>query len=1127
MTNEVIREKLSKIEKDETIQNLMAQANARYILFNTAEDRRNFPPYTIRDNSLNILALYYLNFGCSFAENENFNEAIEPLEKGASLLEFVHSAEANKRDTSDYYGLIAALSYYVSFQYSKSFILIKKFKSDSVISRLIHLFLLRNFTALTQEISSLLVDETYQDAYITENIQDLQGEAQQKIYEITIAKALDAFLKYFYSGDNELLHNAKSMLRNLKEIAELESDPGIWWVIRLLLLISDGFSHASLWNSLRAHFDLNDHQVKGYIKALVYMNPRGIYELFITQRRSLDKVLHNQTGCIVSIPTSSGKTRIAELSILDCMIRDSDNKVLYIAPFRSLAFEVENSLAPILDNADISVSHLYGGSLYSKLDEKVIKDSDVIIATPEKAKAILRGNQEFIDQIKLIIIDEGHLLGPEKRNVINEMFYEELRYYMDQNGGKFLLLSAVLPNSEDLALWLTKSDQTVYKDHWRPSDERLGILEWSGRHVNLNWISKDEERASFNRRFIVAEELPLKKREWVVKTNPGNKNEAVAATAYKFRAFGSALIFVGRKDSVFVMAKAYLKSIGSASMDHAWKNTADWRAFELACLETYGNTGNSWLDFARKGILCHNADLHSDVRLPLERLMRADKPLVIIATSTLGQGVNLGVSTVIFSTLRQARSEISSRDFWNIAGRAGRAFVDHEGKILVAMETAGKSQRAVAAEARTIRRKYFNKKRIDHAKSGIMLLIIELKELAEDNDIDFDLLLQLITENRTHEIGLEAQRIDDKLDWIDDTLLTLQTLNNPTGEIDISWSESFFATSLASIQAENERSISAGEVSDFLQARIRGILEKVGDDREKWNMIVRSGLPLNTDLIIEERLDAIIDLVQESFKNDFSIVETKIELLSSLEAILEDLPILVENGSTVQSISKDEIRTKWLNGASLSQILPLENATVIITKLYTFNLPWILNGIAKKMRILELDEEAETIEELSILVEAGLPSLKKVKIYQAGIRSRSAANELGEQFEDEDWDKSIYSYKRDLIANEDEYKMFASANTVEWLELLIRVTTRRDIKVTKVPSFKFGDIYMSTSTLVARQINGIQYLMSPDLQVIEDVSAGDIDFTPVNDIPGIEFIYNDFTELWEMQVHNPYVHLID
>src|SRR5689334_10688839 len=131
MKDEVIRQKLGVLNRDNLIQNFISQANARYILLNTSEARDNFPPYTIIDDNLNLLALYYLNFGCSFAENNNFEEAINPLEKGASLLEFIHSAEVSKSVNSNYYGLIAALAYYVGFQYSKAFILIGKFKSTS------------------------------------------------------------------------------------------------------------------------------------------------------------------------------------------------------------------------------------------------------------------------------------------------------------------------------------------------------------------------------------------------------------------------------------------------------------------------------------------------------------------------------------------------------------------------------------------------------------------------------------------------------------------------------------------------------------------------------------------------------------------------------------------------------------------------------------------------------------------------------------------------------------------------------------------------------------------------------------------------------------------------------------
>ena len=638
--------RLKRINERLSFQNLIAQAHARYILLNTSESRDNFPPYTIEDGSLNILALYYLDIGCSFAESQDLDNAREPMEKGASILEHVHGPESNKNRLSNYYSLVSALSFYVSFQYSKSFILIKKTKSDTIISKLIALFLQRNFYELSREVEILVVNKIYSDEFIAENDDKIDGD--DKIYAITIAKSLNGFIEYFHTGDNRYLYAAKASLHIIKEIAELNNEPSIWWVIRLLLLISDGFDEASLWNSLGKHFDIESPILKKYIKSLVYLSPRGVHELFITQRKSLTKVLNlENNGCIVSMPTSSGKTRIAEIAIMDCFIKHPENKVLYIAPFRSLAFEVENSLEKTLNNIGITLSHLYGGSLFSRLDEKIIEESDIIIATPEKAKAILRADRAIADLIKLVIIDEGHLLGPDKRLIVNEIFFEELRFFMENNGGRFLLLSAVLPNAEDLSLWLTKSKETIYKDTWRPSDERFGILEWTGEQVNLEWFNKDEERPSFNKKFILCEQLPLEHRQRKPRYFPGNKNEAVAATTSKLRFFGTALIFVGLKASVFKMAEAYLSSLGNELDDFNWTNKFDWKAYELACIETYGDN-NDWLLYAKKGILCHHGALHVDVRLPLERLMRNDKPLVIISTSTLGQGVNLGVSSVIF-----------------------------------------------------------------------------------------------------------------------------------------------------------------------------------------------------------------------------------------------------------------------------------------------------------------------------------------------------------------------------------------------------------------------------------------------------------------------------------------------
>jgi hypothetical protein len=142
MTIEELSIKLERLNADDYLQNLIAQANARSILLNTEDTKEHFPRYTIQDDGLNLLAFQYLNIGCQLAEAESLERARYPLEIGANILEFVHSSAINRKYDSGYFGLIAALSYYVSFQYSKSYILIGKIEADTRIGVLLSKFLI-------------------------------------------------------------------------------------------------------------------------------------------------------------------------------------------------------------------------------------------------------------------------------------------------------------------------------------------------------------------------------------------------------------------------------------------------------------------------------------------------------------------------------------------------------------------------------------------------------------------------------------------------------------------------------------------------------------------------------------------------------------------------------------------------------------------------------------------------------------------------------------------------------------------------------------------------------------------------------------------------------------------------
>ncbi len=288
-----------------------------------------------------------------------------------------------------------------------------------------------------------------------------------------------------------------------------------------------------------------------------------------------------------------------------------------------------------------------------------------------------------------------------------------------------------------------------------------------------------------------------------------------------------------------------------------------------------------------------------------------------------------------------------------------------------------------------------------------------------------------------------------------------------------------------------------------------------------------SGLPLSSDLTLEDRLTEIVGTFPSEFElNDVSI-EDKVELLSKLETFVMDLPVIQEDGEAYDSPMKDAIRLGWLTGKPIAELKKHDGAESITRDLYGFKLPWILNGIAKKLRNIELFDHAFLIEEIAVLLEAGLPSMTKVKVYQAGIRSRSAANEIGNLFDDDPWERSIRSYKSDLIIHKDYYKSQVSEISGEWIEILSLASRKPEFTVKVVPNFTFGNIHEKTNTLLPKLIQGVQYLVSPDLKVIERLEPNAINYSEVNNVPGVSFDYDSIDECWKMICKNPHVRIED
>jgi len=85
------------------------------------------------------------------------------------------------------------------------------------------------------------------------------------------------------------------------------------------------------------------------------------------------------------------------------------------------------------------------------------------------------------------------------------------------------------------------------------------------------------------------------------------------------------------------------------------------------------------------------------------------------------------------------------------------------------------------------------------------------------------------------------------------------------------------------------------------------------------------------------------------------------------------------------------------------------------------------------------------------------------------------------------------------------------------------MSRNREVTIFPISAFNLPNVSMPPSMLIAREINGKQYLTSPDLKYIEEVSSLDIDFGSVNYIDGIYFKYNTTRRVYEMIIENPFV----
>ncbi len=378
---------------------------------------------------------------------------------------------------------------------------------------------------------------------------------------------------------------------------------------------------------------------------------------FVPDAFQLEAVrLGEQGDVIVSAPTGSGKTWIAEQAIARELARGG--RAWYASPLKALSNAKFLEFGRIFGPGNVGL--LTG-------DHKVNTEAPLIIGTTEILRNQLYDAQSYGHDLTadLVVLDEAHYLGDPERGVV----WEEVLIYLPSRV-KLLLLSATVANAGELAAWLGRSrgrEVAVVTGGERPVP-LVGLCLWpSGHLVELSAAGRRGSGGRGNRRPFFQIQMPNSK------------------------------VMTALRDLDLLPAIFFLKSradcdaaLGQAGGPPA--ETAERFAARQALLSEYLEKYPFLADhphlgrIRRQAVAAHHAGHLPHYKLMVEDLMSRGLLDAIFATSTVSAGVNFPARTVVVRQSDrfdgQGFSDLTANEFTQMTGRAGRRGRDHIGFAL-------------------------------------------------------------------------------------------------------------------------------------------------------------------------------------------------------------------------------------------------------------------------------------------------------------------------------------------------------------------------------------------------------------------------------------------------------------
>ena len=530
--------------------------------------------------------------------------------------------------------------------------------------------------------------QNYEKKYLTNLPKHFQRSTAYELASLYhLAKSVEIMGEYMMRGTpnkvNVLLEmNFEKSITYCRKSGQMELE----LIILMLQLTFKKMAENSIWTVANR---INS-RVKEFTKMTV-KSKKPVFELMYPQREAiLEQGLLDPASraIVVTLPTSSGKTMIAEFRILQALNQSSGSNawIAYVVPTRALVNQITNRLRKDLggEPLNIKVEKISGALEPDAFERSLIRSEnafDVLVVTPEKLNLLIRQNTGGLsDSLVLAVVDEAHNIGDEGRGLNLEMMLSIIKN--DCENASLLLLTPFLPNSDKIAAWLDpeKPKSIKIKLDWRPNDSVVGLVYPSGgrRKVSTHFMPLMYPPTTIN----THDEVTLDNDpqcEYTFSKVKDTKYILTSLVSKKMIERGNVLVLANSVTNTWNTAKVIAGLLPASANDEQISLVKKFIAAEMG--EKY-----PLLDYLDRGVGVHNAGMPDEIKYLMEWLMEDNLLKVLVSTTTIAQGMNFPASSILLSSYSYPYKSMPVSDFWNMAGRVGRINQQTMGLIGIAVK---------------------------------------------------------------------------------------------------------------------------------------------------------------------------------------------------------------------------------------------------------------------------------------------------------------------------------------------------------------------------------------------------------------------------------------------------------